>query len=323
MAGVAGDAPQRQIGTLERQQRRRVADRRGQVILAVAVRHEVDLDRDRGDQQRGRQRRHVARIGLHVEHRNRRRGRARHMNDGLSRRVDLHQRIVQLELVLAAGIERDRVRLLAGAGPDRDLVAAVVTLEAGRVGHVQGAVVDVVTADVLVVHPRQRAVSHAGGQRCVWPTRRLHRASGQRGDRVTGDAEHRRVLGLPSGPGVARRALSADGQVVAGVDPRRVGDLDRHRVAQSRARTHVGREGGGGEGRSGGRGLDPVRHDERGVEDADLCIGRAVERLEVLVGALRHRLWISDYSWRQTDSDVLELTDRVPEGIGSHRERRR
>ena len=111
------------------------------------------------------------------------------------------------------------------------------------------------------------------------------------------------------------------GEVVAGVDMTRIGDgegtpcsLNPEHGPTSAVRVV------GAKVAAVSRGLVPVRDDKRRVEDADLCVGRAVEGLEVLVGALRHRLWIADLSRGQTDGDVLELAGRVPEGVGGQRE---
>src|SRR5271166_3354565 len=137
------------------------------------------------------------------------------------------KRVVEVELGGAPWSERDGVRLVIRRPrrPDRDAVATSVTLESCCVPDSERVVVDEVTGEMLVVHPRQRAEGGVCGQRLIWPTRPLHWPSGQRGDRVTGDAKHRRVLGLPAGPCVTRRrAHAANGEVVPGVDPRRVGD---------------------------------------------------------------------------------------------------
>ena len=68
VARIARDAPERQLGPGQVEQRRDVTDRRRELIRAVVF-GEVDLDGDRGDQQRGGERRHVARIRLQVEDR--------------------------------------------------------------------------------------------------------------------------------------------------------------------------------------------------------------------------------------------------------------
>ena len=120
-----------------------------------------------------------------------------------------------------------------------------------------------------VVHPRQRAESDVCGQRCIWPTRRF---TGPPVSAVIVSPEmliHRHVLGLAAGPLChRRRAHAANGQVVPGVDPGRIGDGERDRGHRSRYRGPRWRSASWGQ-RSPPSSWSGSRATyERGVEDA-------------------------------------------------------